>query len=306
LLRNLGQHGSVLTAACVNALVGLAAVLYGYRVRAQAVPSPDNSISSTETESAIPLSNAIVIAGISGFIALGFEICWFRVFELASHDPARAFALLLSTFLAGIAAGSFISEKAASKRTPTEVARAVGVLLLIAGAGSVYLPPLVAFIEGRGLLFVLAAPVFFVLAGVIGSVLPLLCRLGVSAGSNAGSHVSWTYASNILGSTVGSLLIGFVWMQHFGLKDVSEHLGFLAVAIGAFIIFRSRGEFAIPPRWALAIMLIAVVAVPASLRFYAWFFEKLIFARNSGSVSLAHVVENRNGVIAITSDAAAF
>ena len=51
-----------------------------------------------------------MIAGIAGFLALGFEIAWFRIFALATFDRAPAFALLLSTYLAGIAAGSFSSQ----------------------------------------------------------------------------------------------------------------------------------------------------------------------------------------------------
>ena len=51
------------------------------------------------------LGTAALIAGASGFLALGFEIAWFRIFALATFDRAPAFALLLSTYLAGIAAG---------------------------------------------------------------------------------------------------------------------------------------------------------------------------------------------------------
>ena len=63
-----------------------------------------------------------LIAGVAGFLALGFEIAWFRIFALATFDRAPAFALLLSTYLAGIAAGSFLSEKLIEKTSTVTLA----------------------------------------------------------------------------------------------------------------------------------------------------------------------------------------
>ena len=91
-------------------------------------------------------------------------------------------SLLLSTYLAGIAAGSYTSEKLTVQKNPEEAVQVVGVLILMAGAISVYLPPLVALLQGKGIEFLLSAPVFFVTAALLGSVLPLLCQLAVSAG----------------------------------------------------------------------------------------------------------------------------
>jgi len=305
LLRDLGQSGSVALAACVNALVGLTAFLYGRLDRSRTFQTPTSSPPRIASESKLPLGAAMLIAGLSGFVALGFEIAWFRVFALASHDRAPAFALLLSTYLAGIAAGSYISELLTEKKSSEEVTRVVGALLLIAGAISIYLSPLVALLQWKGGVFIAAAPAFFVVAALIGSVLPLLCRLAVSAGKKAGSRVSWTYASNIFGSTLGSLVIGFVWMHHFGLKDVSEHLGLIAVVTGTLVIFLNRGKFAIPPRWAIAVFA-SFVSILVASRCYSSLFEKLIFGPQAGSKTLAHVIENRNGVIAITRDAAVY
>ncbi len=222
LLRDLGQSGSVMLAACVNAVVGLTAVFLGRNQLARSEPPRAAAFAIARTDAKLPLRLAILLAGISGFIALGFEIVWFRVFELASKDRAPAFALLLSTYLAGIAAGSYITEKGTKGRSSKEVIRIVGALLLIVGGISVYLPPLVALLQWKGVSllrwapvviqvrwsetwFLMAVPAFFVAAALLGSVLPLLCQVGVSAGSRAGSEVSWTYASNIFGSTLGSL-----------------------------------------------------------------------------------------------------
>jgi spermidine synthase len=108
LMRELGQAGAVALAACLNTMVGGTAYLYGRR-RTSASASTSTAHSSVPCGATpIKLPMAMFLAGVSGFLALGFEIAWFRVFSMAAADRAPAFALLLSTFLAGIAAGAYI------------------------------------------------------------------------------------------------------------------------------------------------------------------------------------------------------
>ncbi|HXZ13827.1 MAG TPA: hypothetical protein VEG64_15690 [Candidatus Sulfotelmatobacter sp.] len=309
LLRAFGQSGSVTLAALVNTAVGATAFLYGRsreKAPEQAVPAPAPAQSSGGSQP-IALATAMLIAGIAGFIALGFEIAWFRVFSLAAVDRAPAFALLLSTYLAGIAAGSYITEKLTEKKSPATIARTVGVVMLLAGGISAYLPPLVGELMWRKIPFLASAPAFFLTAGLLGSVLPLVCQLAVTPDEQAGRRVSLVYLSNIIGSTLGSLVIGFVAMEYFGLKQISHHLGFAAVITGAAVLFFRAGKFQMPPAWAAGLAVVSLAAVPVAGRTYSHLFERLIFGhRPEANEDLAHVVENRHGVIAVTKDAAVF
>jgi predicted membrane-bound spermidine synthase len=306
LLRDLGQRDSVLLAASVNAVVGLTAFFFGRHEMVKDRPPSAESPAVIMTEPSLSIGAAMLIAGLAGFVALGFEIAWFRVFALASQDRAPAFALLLSTYLAGIAAGSYISDKLTENQPSESVAQLVGTLLLVAGAGSVYLPPLVALFEWKGLPFINAAPAFFIIAALIGSVFPLLCRIAVPAGVNSGSHVSWTYASNILGSTLGSLFIGFFWMHHFGLKSVSVQLSLIAIFTGTIVVYRNRRSNTVAPKGAPIAVVASLLAVAVASTCYSRLFEKLIFGPRSASETFAHVIENRNGVIAITGKGAVY
>ena len=151
LLRNFGQSGSVTLAACVNTLVGATAFLYARGRRTQSDATESTPIAAEPgSQSVLGLGTAALIAGLAGFLALGFEIAWFRIFALATFDRAPAFAFLLSTYLAGIAAGSFLSETLVRKRGINPVTLA-GFAMLLAGAISIYLPPLPG-------LFILAQP----------------------------------------------------------------------------------------------------------------------------------------------------
>ena len=308
LLRELGQSGSVSVAACLNTLVGGTAYLYGRRP-AKATESATVATESpaARADSPIKLPMAMLLAGLSGFIALGFEIAWFRVFAMASADRAPAFALLLSTFLAGVAAGSYLSEKLTQNANPQTIVRVIGVLMLLAGGISAYLPSLVAAARVHGLPFLAPAPVFFLTAAMLGSVLPLLCQLSVSADEKAGSGVSLIYVSNILGSVLGSLGIGFVLMQYFGLRQISVQLGLLTVLTGGVVLFFARQGSKFPPIWAALLFVAALVAVPLASPGFDALYEKLTFGnRVEARTAFARTVENRNGVISVTKEDAVF
>ena len=258
LLREFGQSGSVTMAALVNTLVGAMAFLYGRDEEKRRIESAPIAAAAPVAEAGpgLNLGMAMLIAGIAGFIALGFEIAWFRVFSLAASDRAPAFALLLSTYLGGIAAGSYLAEKLTEKKSPAIIVRTVGVLLLLAGGISGYLPPLVGELMRQKASFLASAPAFFIVAGLLGSVLPLLCQLAVAADERAGRGVSLVYGSNIVGSALGSLLIGFVAMQYFGLRQISLQLGVGAVitAPQSYFSIKAGSECRLPgPRQLLSL-----------------------------------------------------
>ncbi len=225
------------------------------------------------------------------------------VFIIASSDRAPAFAFLLSTFLAGIAAGSYIAEKLTEKKASATVVRVVGALMLLAGVISVYVPPLVGFLRWMGIDYLLSVFGFFITAAMMGSVLPLLCRLAITADDQAGRRVSLVYVSNIVGSTLGTLLVGFVLMQYFGLRQVSLQLGMAAVIAGSLVLIVSQGKVRTPPAWAAVTIAVALVAVPAASPLYSNLYERLIWGTQPQvSEPFAHIVENRNGVIAVTKE----
>jgi spermidine synthase len=307
LMREFGQSGSVAIAACLNTIVGGTAYLYGRNRTSTSdrVLAPQPTTASGASPIKLPM--AMLLAGISGFLALGFEIAWFRVFSVAAADRAPAFALLLSIFLAGIAAGSYLSEKLTESASPKAVVQVMGVLLLLAGGISAYLPAMVAAARVHDWSFLAPAPAFFLTAALLGSVLPLLCQLSVSADDKAGSGVSLVYVSNIIGSVLGSLGIGFVLMQHFGLRQVSLQLGIATVLTGGVVLFIARQESKLPPLWAVLSFAGALVAVPLASPRFDLLYEKLTFGnRLEPRTTYARIVENRNGVIGVTQEAAVF
>jgi spermidine synthase len=319
LLRALSQSGAVSLAALLNTIVGGTAYLYTRGKRPEASSTCETQ--PVRSSPGLSLGAAMFLAGFAGWIALGYEIAWFRVFALASSDRAPAFALLLATYLAGIAAGSYLSEQATKSWPAHKTLWLIGALLLISGAISVYLPPLVASLLGgnftfypRSFLFFLgddsylaSAPVFFLTAALVGSVLPLLCRLSISPDDLAGRRVSFVYASNIFGSVVGSLGIGFVLMQFMGLRQIALLLGGISVASGILLLLFTGRTLPRAPAWLFALSFLCALAIPVASPRYALLYERIIFRHQpEAKTPFAHVVENRNGVVAVLSNGAVF
>ncbi|HTB93982.1 MAG TPA: hypothetical protein VK728_14210 [Candidatus Sulfotelmatobacter sp.] len=307
LMRDFGQTGAVTVAACLNTIVGASAYIYGRRVQGSGVTAREFFPEVVKESPAVALPKAILLAALSGFLALGFEIVWFRVFSIASADRAPAFALLLATYLGGIAAGAYLSEKFTQRAGTEIVLRTMGFLLLGAGAISPFLPPLVAFLSHRNVSYLWSAPAFFLVAAMVGSVLPMLCQLSVAANEDAGRRVSLIYAANIAGSVAGSLGIGFVWLQSAGLRAVCLQLSVLGILAGMLVLLVMGVRSSLKPAWTWVLAGVSLALVPVAAHSYGLLFEKLVFGqRSESSVPFAKMVENRNGVVAVTGSGAVF
>ena len=303
LLRAFGQSGAVRLAALTNISVGLAAL---FLARSRGAQPLTTASPGSEVSSFISLRMAIILSFLTAFVSLGFEIVWFRVFVIASGSRAPAFALLLATFLAGIAAGAFISGKSSERESAPATAAGMSMALLVAGGVAPILLPMVAFLKWKGLNFLLACAAFFVVAALFGAVFPALCKLGISSGRTIGRDVSFIYVSNIAGSASGSLLIGFVLMDHLGMRSLAALLGALTIAIGGMVLFLAHAQTRSQTRLWL-FLAVSVLASIVAQTLYSNFYRRLSFGPEADNAPpLAHLVENRGGTIAVLASGAVF
>ncbi|MEK9149222.1 MAG: fused MFS/spermidine synthase, partial [Candidatus Desantisbacteria bacterium] len=117
-----GVMGTVFTAVTINTLLALAAYLIKRSLPARSAisaitPIPpafqDNvtwrplrpPISHTEP---IVAFSVLLVTTLSGFASLAYQIAWTRVLTMVIGNSVYAFATILTTFLAGIALGSFV------------------------------------------------------------------------------------------------------------------------------------------------------------------------------------------------------
>lgn len=139
----IGVRATNLTAVLMNAIIGVA-ILLVYLVRRkapnQAIESaPSRPQEATGVVETRPFHRTLAIwsFGVSGACAMTYEVVWSRALSMAIGSSMQAFALILITFLVGIALGSGIASRilarsALTGRTVRVVLFSVSALSLLA------------------------------------------------------------------------------------------------------------------------------------------------------------------------------
>ena len=255
LLPTVGLKGSIYLAAVVNLAIALLAYSV-YLTQAQQlgtssrttaaqatalIPrgSPAASLELPEAESAVsPAAYAglLVAYGFSGAAALIYEVVWTRILSLAFGTSTYAFSGMLAAFLAGLALGSIV---AAGRRWSLidrlrEPLVWFGVIEVAIAASVTFLTPALDrmpfvflwLFQGIGPRFwvLQAAEVSFAFlvmlppAALMGFAFPLVTRIATERIGVLGRRLSAVYASNTLGTVVGSFAAGFVLIPLLGAR----------------------------------------------------------------------------------------
>ncbi len=303
LMRLQGQSGSVRLAALLNLVVGTAAVLKyveGRKIKAARSLAEEAAAEMSESKpGSLPFSFAVTIAGLSGFIALAYELLWYRVFSFATATNPKTFAYLLGAYLVGIAVGSICVERlCAGRRYATDHLATVGLAIVAGNLFAFVVAPLfVQLLMKFSLRY--AQPIAFVMvalaAAQLGTTFPLICHLNVRPDRNAGRGLSFLYLSNIIGSTLGSFAVGFVLLEFMSLKQVSLVLVVMGVALGLGVLLRARAaRNRLAATAAVSVLVIAVVTPRFNL-----LYEHLLWKQGEVGAPFTQLVENRHGVIAV-------
>jgi spermidine synthase len=114
------------------------------------------------------------------------------------------------------------------------------------------------------------------------------------------------YLANILGSTAGSLLTGFVLMDHLTMAQISIVLALLGLGIAAALHARSAPGRGRGAGWA-GLAAAALLLLACGGRLFDGLYEKLQFHGGySPAARFAHVVETKSGVITVTKEGRIF
>lgn len=250
----------------------------------------------------------LAIALISGFSALSYEILWYRAISFATWGQATTFGVLLFCYLAGIAVGSRRvralcredQQGADPHALPT-----LSLLITLSGVTGFLVIPALSFLAPYnpllGLLLVLLS------AAVQGAVFPLASHYGILPDDRAGARLSYVYLANIIGSAAGSFLTGFVLMDIASTRTISTALLLFSTALAAGILIgkkevvagaRGRGALA-------AVIAAAALGIGLGPWLFRGVYERLLF-RTWSAEPLAHVLENRHGVIVVAKDGRIF
>jgi len=298
----LGQASTVRLAAAINLLLGTGVLAFarGERRRGDA-SAPPPAAAATTGSLALPI--ALLLSALAGFIALSYEILWFRAFSFASAGDARSFALLLGAYLLGLAGGSAHSRRFCDRRSgeePGALLRTVGSFVVLANLLGYLVAPLLAFAVtlvwhyAAGLAFVTLA------AAALGTVFPLLCHLAIPPSRRAGQGLARLYLANIVGSAAGSFVTGFLLMDALPFATISLGLALAGLALGAVLLLSDGARAA--GRRGPAVVALALLVLLAGPALYDGLYERMHFKLTYAGQRYRQLVETKSGVVAVTEE----
>lgn len=327
LARNFGFETTLQIGAGLNALCALGALaavpLLAHRERT-AAPQPA-APAATHASSSLPFPGWVALYGLSGFIALSLEIVWFRVLGVAIKSSTFTFGTLLGVYLFGLAAGTLAALPLAGRvRRPSRVFLALqagiplyaglSVAALVAGVqeGGWWqeLTPHLARYEPLNLeqavvagsipwrpftILYVALPLALVAPPTLmmGASFPFLQRVAQTDLAFVGRRVGWIQAANIVGSTLGAVVVGWGMLGWWGSAGTLQAL----VALGAVFLFGlavtafgGRRRRALAAGVAITVAALAASAVPRGERLWSALHgtkpDRTLMAEDGSGVSL--------------------
>lgn len=310
-MKQLGQSGAVLLAAIVNVSIGTAVLLLFLHGRNQSrripemEPGPD-----TDSEQAparylrFPL--AMLITAVAGFIALAYEIVWYRVFSFTTEGLARSFALVLGAYLAGIAFGSLGAERFCKSHAHAGARTwilAIALLVIVANLTGFLVVPFLIYSSGW-FNYQATLPLVVLAAALLGAVFPLVSHAAIAPGPDSGARLSYLYLSNIVGSASGSFVVGFVVMNLWPLSRIAVALVIVGVVSGVVLMAGTLSRKSMVGALSGCVAIVALlIALTNPLFNHAY--ERLCFkqtwAINPRFARFVENIETRSGVISVTS-----
>ncbi len=193
-------------------------------------------------------ATALTLVFFSGATGLIYEFCWSKRLANWLGNTGQAHAILLATFMGGLALGAWLFGRRADRtKHPLRLYGAlevgVGVLALLFptfldAAGSLYVS--VGSAGGNPARMVLAAVTVLPPTLLMGGSLPAMTRALTQSLSTARGTLASLYAINSLGAAVGSLLAGLFFVPVSGLATTEHFAVMLNILIGLLAMLGGR------------------------------------------------------------------
>jgi spermidine synthase len=276
LVPRLGITGSAFTAGGLGLAAAIAALVLDRR---REPLTPVESRPSATFRYAPGARFGLALYAVAGAIALGYEVVWSELLVQFLSTRAFAFAVMLATYLTGLALGAALYARFARPRhdpwlvfgllLASAAGCAIGAVSLIdswlpdaqvwAGKWALRLTGSVTF-EMLSRFLVASSALLLLPTTLLGAAFPAAARLCARA-EHVGGEVGAVTALNTIGGVAGTLMTGFVLVPRLGLV---RSLGLLALAgatLGAAAVLRTG--------WPRARVLSAAMVVGTALLAFA-------------------------------------
>jgi spermidine synthase/MFS family permease len=303
----LGQQASVTVAAACNFLAGGLLYLYLRGQGAAALPEAPDERPVTLSQSRRNLARfalVLFLAAAVGYLSLSQEILWMRALGFATGDPPEVFAYVVGFMLVGIALGSRFAGRLADKRPDSALAFVTVMLVLSSVFYALSLPLIgLAMTAGEGVGLKVGYAMVGVVAFLYGAVFPALCHYAIRSGAVVGLPLSWIYFANIVGSTAGPLLTGFVLLNVWTLEQNSLLLSLLNAMLAALVALAAPLPGRARAGLVVALGAGGVALVMAYPQLYGGLLERLQHKEKvAEKPAFKFVVQNRSGTVSVEPD----
>lgn len=232
LIPSIGMSGTIYVAMTAS-MVAAVCVLIVLRGEPDAPPTLSDTASRPTRGRGVEGWLPVAILGVSGFAALVHEIAWTRILSLILGPTTYAFAATLAAVIAGVAIGSGVGAWLVSTR-PAKAAGMLAFTLSLAAvtaswtyaAAGARIPMMVArhvaeFADFDSLLIrgvLLTMALILPTSACLGAAFPLALSLADDRVHPAPGRFGIVYAINTIGSVLGSLAAGFLFIPAFGIQ----------------------------------------------------------------------------------------
>lgn len=148
---------------------------------------------------------AIILSFLSGFLSLGLEVIWIRLFSFYGASLPQIFSLTLALFLLGIAYGSLIGKNLCQSGKGN--INYIGYSFIFSALLDCLAIALLIYFPIQGIFGIFIISIFFC-ALARGIVFPIVHHLGAEQ-KKTGAAISNVYFANVVGCTISPILIGF-------------------------------------------------------------------------------------------------
>lgn len=241
-------------------------------------------------------STPLIMSFLVGFLSLSQEILWVRILGFLTQGAPNVMSIVLSGFLLGIAIGAIVGKRICNSKIFSFsfivwIWVAIGVVDLLL---SLILPVLM----NSDFQIPLFMVVIMATAALKATIFPIAHHMFTSVNeSKLGRSLSYVYLCNILGSTLGPLLTGFVFLDLLSLFDAFRLLGLVAVLFAVIMsLFSHHKKLKIILPTSVAMMGIFMVVASPELPSFPGYLKSVY------EQPVVYVSENRQGIIHVVKD----
>lgn len=254
LIPSLGLRSGIAVAALIN--FAIAGLFYFFVVRRQktiaAQPAKTDIKAGGQAKNPLILNLLVIAFTISGFASLAYQVLWTKALALIIGSSVYAFTIMLATFLFGIAAGSMVMVSLFKRIKQKEylcfgliqIGIAFSVLfgaILIGNLPLVFLTMTTwvphSFFGIQLMEFAVASLAMLPSTLLMGAAFPLVCRIySGNALEFLGTRIGVVYSTNTIGSVIGAITAGFIFIPFIGTETTLRMLAGLNLLIGLFFL----------------------------------------------------------------------